>query len=81
MFKENNILRKVLKLRYTIEPTIVVPRKLTSLSIVEFHNSEGHHGISCTVNMIRCYFWWAGMHRDVHQSIHNCQLCIQFLPN
>ena len=31
MFNENNIPRKAVKLRYTIEPTIVVPRKLTSL--------------------------------------------------
>ena len=46
MLNENNILRKAVKLRYTIEPTIVVPRKLTSLIIVEFHNGKGqqlHH--------------------------------------
>ena len=80
MLNKNNILRKVVKLRYTIEPTFVVPRKLTSLIIVEIHNGKGHQGISHTINMIRHYFWWVGMHRDVHQHIHNCQLCIQFLP-
>ena len=78
---KNNILRKVVKLRYIIEPTIVVPRKLTSLIIVELHNDNGHQAISHTVNMIRHYFSWVGMCRDVHHHIHNCQLCIQFLPN
>ena len=77
----NSILRKVLKLKYTIEPTIVVPRKLTSVIIVEFCNARGHQGISCTINMMRHYFWWIGMQRDVHQHINSYKLCIQFLPN
>ena len=77
----NNILWEMLRLRYTIQPTTVVPRKLTSLIIVEVHNGKGHQGISCTMNMVRCYFWWIGMHRDIHQHIGNCQLYIQFLPN
>ena len=81
MLDENSILQKMVRLRYTIEPTIVVPRKLTSLIIVEFHSGKGHQGISCTVNMIRHYHWWVSMLRDVHQHISNCQLCIQFLPD
>ena len=81
MLDNNSILRKVVRQRYTIDPTIVVPRKLTWLIIVEFHDGNGHQGISCTVNMIRHYFWWVGMCSDVHQHIWNCQLCIQFLPN
>ena len=40
---------------------------------------RAHQGVSCTVNMMTCYFWWIGMHRDIHQ--HSCKLCIQFLPN
>ena len=78
---ENCILQKMVRLRYAIEPTIVVPRKITCLIIVEFHNGKGYQGISCTVNMIRHYFWWVSMCRDVHQHISSCQLCIQFLPN
>ena len=42
LLDENSIPRKVVKLKYTIEPTMVVPRKLTSLIIVEFHNAKGH---------------------------------------
>ena len=61
LLDDNSILRKVVKLKYTIEPTIVVPRKLTSLIIVEFHNTKGHQDISHTINMMRCYFWWIGM--------------------
>ena len=81
MLDENSILQKMVRLRYTIESTIVVPRKLTCLIIVEFHNGKDHQGISCTVNMIRHYFWYVGMCRDVHQHISSCQLCIQFLSN
>ena len=81
MLDNNSILQKIIRLRYTIEPTIVIPRKLTSLIIGEFHNCKGYQGISYTVNMIRHYYWWVGMHRDIHQHISNCQLCIQFLPN
>ena len=81
LMDKNGILQKLARLRYTIEPTIVVPRKLTCLIIVEFHNGKGHQGISFTVNMIRHYFWWVGMCRDIHQYISSCQLCIQFLPN
>ena len=60
---------------------MVVPRKLTSLITVEFHNAKGHQSISCTVNMIRCYFWWVDMCSDAHQHVNSCKLCIQFLPN
>ena len=81
MLDDNCIFQKMVRLRCTIEPTILVPRKLTSLIIVEFHNGKGHRGISHTLNMIRHCFWWVGMHRDVYQHISNCQLCIQFLPN
>ena len=52
----------------TIEPTTVVPRKLTSLIIVEFHNVKGHQGIGNNVNMVRHYFWLVGMQR--HSSAY-----------
>ena len=48
----NSILRKATKLKYTIEPAIVVPRKLTSIIIIEFHNAKWHLGISKIVSMI-----------------------------
>ena len=80
LLDHNSILRKVIKLKYTTEPAIVVQRKLTSIIIIEFCNAKGHQGISRTVNMIRCYFWWISMQRDVHQHINTCKLCIQFLP-
>ena len=81
LLHDNSILRKVVKFKYTVGPTIVVPRKLTSHIILEFHNAKGHQGISLTINMMRCYFWWVGMQRDMHQHINSCKLCIQFLPN
>ena len=40
LLDEISILGKVIKLKYTVEPTIVVPRKLTSLTILEFHNAK-----------------------------------------
>ena len=57
-----------------------VPRKLTNITILELHNGKGHQGISCTVNMMRRYFWWIRMQRDIHQHLNTCKLCIQFLP-
>ena len=48
---ENSILRKAVKLRYSVEPTNVVPRKLTNI-ILEFHDRKGHQGISWSVNMM-----------------------------
>ena len=79
LLDHNSILRKVIELKYTIEPAIVVPRKLTSIINIEFHNAKEHQGISRMVNMIRCYFGWIGMWRDVQQHINTCKLLIQFL--
>ena len=31
--------------------------------------------------MIRCYFWWISMWKDIHQHINTCELFIQFLPS
>ena len=52
----NSILRKLIKLKYNIEPALVVPRKLASIIVIEFHNAKGHQGMGRTVNMTRCYF-------------------------
>ena len=38
---ENSILRKVVKLKYSVELTIVAPRKLTNITIIEFHDVKG----------------------------------------
>ena len=81
LLHHNSILRRVIKLKFTTEPAIVVPRKLTSLIIIEFHNAKGHQGISRMANMITHSFWWISMQRDVHQHINTCKLCIQFLPS
>ena len=81
LLDKNGILRKFIKLKYTIEPTIVVLRKLTSLIIIEIHNGKGYQCISHTVNMRRHYFRWVGMQRGIHQHINSCQLCIQFFSN
>ena len=70
---EYGILQKMVRLKYTIDPTIVVPRKLTSHIIVEVHNGKGHQGISCTVNMIRYYFL-------VGQHAQRCAPTHQELP-
>ena len=79
VLNHNSILRKVTKLKYSTEPAIVVPRKLTSIKIIEFHNAKGHQGISRMVNMMRCYLWWIGMQRHMHKHVSTCKLCIQFL--
>ena len=77
----NGILRKIVKLKYTVEPTIVIPRKLRQRIIFDFHEGKGHQGITQTIHMIRQYFWWIGLYLDVQQYISTCKLCAQFLPN
>ena len=74
-------LKKAVKLRYSIVPTILVPRKLMNIIILEFHNGKGHQEISHAVNMMQRYFWWIGIQRDIHQHINIHKLCTQFLPN
>ena len=43
---ESNIHGKAVKLKYTVEPAIVIPRKLTNTIILKFHKGKGHQGIS-----------------------------------
>ena len=81
LIDSNSILRKVVKLKYTIKPAIVVMKKLTSLIIIEFHDAKRHQGMSHMINMIRCYFRLISMWRYVHQHISTCRVCIQFLAN
>ena len=63
---ENKILRKVVKLKYSVKLTSVAPRKLTNITILEFHDVKGLLGISQTVNIMRRYFWRIGMRWDIH---------------
>ena len=49
----NRILRKIVKLKYTVEPTIFIPRKLKQKIIFDFHEGKGHQGITQTTHMIR----------------------------
>ena len=30
---------------------------------------------------MKCYFWWIGMWKDIHQHINTWKLCIQFPPS
>ena len=69
MLDKNGILWKMVRLRYAIEPTIVVPRKLKCLIIVEFHNGKGHQGISYTVNMDKVLLL-VGRHVQRHTPKH-----------
>ena len=46
-----SILRKVVRLKYSVELTIVVPRKLTFLIIVEFSDTKRHQGINYVVKL------------------------------
>ena len=41
----NRILRKIVKLKYTVEPTTVIPRKLKQRIIFNFHKGKGYQGI------------------------------------
>ena len=77
----NGFLRKIVGLKYTIEPTIVIPKKLKHRIIFNFHEGKVHQGIMRIVHMIWRYFWWIGLCLDVQHNISKCKLCTQFLPN
>ena len=46
LLDHNSILRKVIKLKYATEPAVIIPRKLTSVIIIEFVNAKGNQGIA-----------------------------------
>ena len=50
LLEDNSVLRKLVKLKCTVELTIVVPRKLTFLIIVEFHKAKGQK-VSATLSI------------------------------
>ena len=52
----NGILTKIVRLKYSIGPTIVIPKKLRQIIIYDSYKGKGHQGIMRTVHMIRRYF-------------------------
>lgn len=40
------------------------------------HNSMGHQGIECTVNLLRERCFWVGLCKDVENWVNNCERCV-----
>ena len=77
----NGILRKIVKLKYTIEPTLVIPKNSNTELFLTSNKGKGHQGIMRTVHMISRYFWCIGLCLDIQHYISMCKLCAQFLPS
>jgi len=58
---------------------IVVPERLRSMILTEFHDSPvgGHSGISRTMARICASFYWPNMQQDIRHHVQNCLLCQQ----
>ena len=52
---------------------VVVPANLTERLINLAHSS--HQGMSRTKQRLREYYWWAGMDRQVEDTIRSCTVC------
>ena len=42
---------------------------------MDAHDKLGHQGYSCTYCLIKCQYYWKGMHKNIRKYIANCVLC------
>ncbi|GAA5980370.1 hypothetical protein JCM11641_001779 [Rhodosporidiobolus odoratus] len=66
-------------------PQLYVPQGVVSsgagapsfveLVIKQAHDALGHFGAVKTLSVVRRGFWWASMHKDVHDYVRSCEPC------
>ena len=56
---------------------LVVPEKMRQRLLHEAHGGQfaGHFGEKRVYDLLRRYYWWAGMQADVHRHCHTCLVC------
>ena len=58
---------------------VVIPATLREQMLSRVHRS--HSGISKTKSLIRSYFWWTNIDKDVENLIKSCNSCLHTLPS
>ena len=54
---------------------LVIQKAWKYTVLVEAHDNLGHQGAMCTYCLIKCQYYWRGMHKDIRKNIANCTLC------
>ena len=53
---------------------LVVPNSVKREILTMVHNAA-HPGVTKTYELIKCQFYWKGMHGDVHDFCEECLVC------
>uniref|UniRef100_A0A3B3TDH6 Gypsy retrotransposon integrase-like protein 1 n=1 Tax=Paramormyrops kingsleyae TaxID=1676925 RepID=A0A3B3TDH6_9TELE len=56
---------------------LVLPKSYRELALQELHDSVGHMGIDCTLELVRNRFYWPHMMTDVCNKVRTCERCIR----
>ena len=56
---------------------LVVPKEMRSRLLHETHGGRfsGHFGEKRVYDLLRRFYWWAGMRADVRRHCHACLVC------
>ena len=54
---------------------LVIPKAWKYTVLMEAHDTLGHQGAIHTYCLIKCQYYWKGMHKDIRKYIANCTLC------
>ena len=54
---------------------LVIPKSWKYTVLVEVHDKLGQQGNTCTYCLIKCWYYWKGMNKDIRKCIMNCTLC------
>ena len=54
---------------------VVVPKSLVPTILKEMHDRFGHFGIGKTYSLIKRYYFWPKMIKNISQHVESCSLC------
>ena len=54
---------------------LVIPRSWKYTVLIETHDKLGHQGNTCTYCLIKCWYYWKDMNKNIRKYITNCTLC------
>jgi len=77
---ENNfksVLFKMIKGILHFQKKIIVPSTLKAQLLYNYHDTptNGHQGVSKTLEKLQRFYWWPNMRNDVTNYVHSCTVC------